>query len=400
MEHCRREQADVLLIAGDLFSELIKPETFADTVAHLSYLFRSFLLRGGTVVALTGNHDNDIYCDTLRRAFQLAAPIDAREGDLLPAGRLYLAVSPVHFRLADHLGRQVQFVCMPYPTMGRYLSGTSQQQYTSFVQRAKILQSTYAACLQRIRGQLRPGLPAVLVTHVNIFPSPATALFRFGGDDIRIRIPLTAGTWSYVALGHLHRPQAVLGHANVRYAGSIERLEIGECEQQKSVVVVQINGSEQPAVIRSLPLPATPFYDVRIRDPASDMATLRRRYPEASRALVRCHVTYNPRCDNLSEILAEITRTFPRCYERTWSVGGRPSSNRPPRNSLPPAGQRIQSGSDRSSEAPLTDWLSLLETGGDLRQVVLGYLRHCLSGDPDRETLVSMAERLLLEQAK
>ena len=83
-------------------------------------VFLPFLLNGGTLVALTGNHDNETFCHTLRHALTLAAPASTRPGDLLPGGRLYLAAGPTFFRLPDRSGQAVQFVLMPYPTPGRY----------------------------------------------------------------------------------------------------------------------------------------------------------------------------------------------------------------------------------------------------------------------------------------
>ncbi|MEX2274202.1 MAG: exonuclease SbcCD subunit D [Actinomycetota bacterium] len=47
------------------------------------------------------------------------------------------------------------------------------------------------------------------------------------------------GTANYVALGHVHRPQAVRGApALTRYAGSLLQLDFGEAQQSKSVTIV------------------------------------------------------------------------------------------------------------------------------------------------------------------
>src|SRR5207237_3580246 len=57
-QHCADRDVDVLLVAGDLFSERSRADSLRDSVGHLNRTFRPFLDRGGTVVALTGNHDN------------------------------------------------------------------------------------------------------------------------------------------------------------------------------------------------------------------------------------------------------------------------------------------------------------------------------------------------------
>src|SRR5262249_60806156 len=53
-EYCRQERADVLLVAGDLFSELAGPEALRDTIRHLQEVFAGFLRDGGTILTLTG----------------------------------------------------------------------------------------------------------------------------------------------------------------------------------------------------------------------------------------------------------------------------------------------------------------------------------------------------------
>src|SRR3954470_22750832 len=54
-QYCKDEQTEVLLIAGDLFSELSRPEGLRQSIAHFRATFGDFLLNGGTVVAITGN---------------------------------------------------------------------------------------------------------------------------------------------------------------------------------------------------------------------------------------------------------------------------------------------------------------------------------------------------------
>src|SRR5213596_3076810 len=72
--YCASENVDVLLVPGDLFSELAGPEALRDTIRHLQDVFAPFLRNGGTIVSLTGNHDKENFCQTLRLAMSLAAP--------------------------------------------------------------------------------------------------------------------------------------------------------------------------------------------------------------------------------------------------------------------------------------------------------------------------------------
>src|SRR5260370_25513241 len=104
---CHEEKVDVLLVAGDLFSELSRPESLRESIEHLQGAFEKFLLDGGTIVAITGNHDNENFCQTLRLVMNLAAPAGGGAGELRPPGRLYLAANPTFLRLADKDGNPV-----------------------------------------------------------------------------------------------------------------------------------------------------------------------------------------------------------------------------------------------------------------------------------------------------
>jgi exonuclease SbcD len=98
---CAAERVDVLLVAGDVFSELNRTETLKNWVEFLGQTFGPFLRGGGTILAITGNHDNETFAQMLCQAMALAAPGVAEPGGVLDPGRFYLFVGPAFFRLAD-----------------------------------------------------------------------------------------------------------------------------------------------------------------------------------------------------------------------------------------------------------------------------------------------------------
>src|SRR5579859_3900554 len=115
-DYCRDEKVDVLLVAGDLFSELARPDGLRDAIRHLQETFAKFLHDNGTIVAITGNHDNENFCQTLWHAMSLASPSGVSADHAAP-GRLHLATKPSLLRLVDRRdGFEVQFVLMPFPT--------------------------------------------------------------------------------------------------------------------------------------------------------------------------------------------------------------------------------------------------------------------------------------------
>ncbi len=325
-DYCRSEKADVLLVAGDLFSELAPPEGLRDAIRHLQETFGGFLNDGGSILALTGNHDKENFCQTLRHAMHLAAPAGGRPGELVPVGRLHLAVGPTWLRLPDRAtGAAVQFVLMPYPTPTRYLTEEATQAYQGFDEKNRNLMRAFTDWLRAVPAS--PGFdlaaPSVLAAHIAMQGSDLATRFRLTAEeDVLFEETSLLDAYAYVALGHIHKPQAIGGRPHVRYCGSIERLDLGEKGDDKGVVLLDI-GPEglrgEPAV---LPLEATPMLDVEVASPQAQLPTLEQDYPEAKRALTRIRCTYTAGVDNREETLRRLEEIFPRWYDREVTESG------------------------------------------------------------------------------
>jgi DNA repair exonuclease SbcCD nuclease subunit len=257
----------------------------------------------------------------LHNAMTMAAPAGDRIGDVRPCGRLHLAAAPACFRLADRAGQEVQFLLMPYPTPSRYLHDTPAQRYGSLEEKNRHLGDAFVTKLRQLQDDpaYRRDCPTVLSAHVHVHGVSLAGLFRMTEQE---SIVLGDGDlphgMAYVALGHIHQPQALGGLPHVRYCGSIERLDLGEQRDAKGVVVFDVGPDGLQGAPRVLPLDATPIYEVDIADPAVDLPQLRDRYPDADRALVKYHLTYRTGTDNLEAILKELDGIFPRWYARDW----------------------------------------------------------------------------------
>jgi exonuclease SbcD len=325
-DYCARRAVDVLLVAGDLFSELARPEGLREAIRHVQETFRPFLRDGGTIVTLTGNHDNENFCQTLCHAMSLAAPASDEPGTLAPPGRLYLASQPTFLRLADrHEGHEVQFVLMPYPTPTRYLDHEESQRYHSLEEKNKHLQSAYTAALTAIRAHPRfdPKRPAVLSAHVHVRGGEVSTLFRISEqEDVVFESDDLPADFAYVALGHIHKPQCIAGRAHVRYSGSIERMDLGESGDNKGVVLFDVGPEGRRGEPEVLPLESTPVYVVDVQDPREELPQLASSYPDAERALVHIKLKYTAGVDNLDEVLRELEQVFPRWYARDWKESG------------------------------------------------------------------------------
>ena len=369
-DYCRHEAIDVLLIAGDLFSDKLGlQKDLSETVGHLGDTFRPFLLGGGTILALTGNHDKEIPAQTLRSTLALAAPEPLEPGALVAPGRLYLATEPALLRLADRCGLAAQFVLMPYPTPGRYrIAGGPTR-----TDRNRDLRAAYGERLQALldHAEFRKDCPAVLAAHVHVRAATLPLrLFRISeAQDVVFRAEDLPPGFAYVALGHVHQPQRIGGLDHVRYSGSIERLDLGEADDAKSVVVFELDRTGLCGEPRLVPLESTPLYDITIDDPHEQIPRLRERYPDAERALVRYRLTWKAGEHDRDELLRELETIFPRWYERD----------------IIEAGAQARA----STAASLPD--AMLDPAATVRH----FLERELEGDADKGDLVALAEALL-----
>jgi DNA repair exonuclease SbcCD nuclease subunit len=265
---------------------------------------------------------------------------------------------------------------MPYPTTRRYLDETAAQ-FRTVEERNRNLKAAFAARLQGILADPRfdKALPTVLAAH--IFVQGAVLPHEYvlteqetmelpGGD-------LPTGSFAYVALGHVHKPQFLMGLPHVRYAGSIERMNLGEADDSKSVVVVDVGPRGLRGQPLPLPLEATTFYEVSIATPPVQLPRLRQDYPDAGRALVKCHVTYTAGRDHLDAVLHELHQVFPRIYRCTWQEARALPTGPDPEPDPDPASRSFS-------------------------ETIIDYLKGQLNDNPNSDELLALARTLLAEE--
>jgi exonuclease SbcD len=321
--YCRSEKVDVLLVAGDLFSELAGPDALRESIKHLQDVFQPFLRDGGTILTLTGNHDKENFCQTLRHAMNLAAPAAGKFGDVVPSGRLYLATGPTILSLLDReTEKPVQFLLMPYPTPTRYLKEEESQRYQSLDEKNRHLMAAFTKALSDLQENERfdKTLHTVLAAHIHVRGAELPTLFRISEqeDVVFSDADLPTG-FAYIALGHIHRAQYLGGQKHIRYSGSIERMDLGEKDDQKGVVLFDLGPDGLRGEPTVLPLEATPIYEIEIHSPQDELPGLKERYAGANEDLVRIVCTYTAGIDNREEIVRELNDIFPRWYDREFN---------------------------------------------------------------------------------
>lgn len=366
--YLEQHQVDVMLISGDLFSAISRTEDVRRAVSDVGRIFRPFLLGGGTIVAISGNHDNEELIKLFREAMNLAAPLEPDIDAVKPSGRLYLFETANYLRLVDRAGQEVQFILLPYPTPGRYLKD-DQLGYKTLDEKNTILRAELIRRLEYIKtSHLQHRVPAVLVSHLHVRGQQVHSLYHISeSQDVVFDLADLPLEWAYIAFGHIHRPQLVQGDPHAQYAGSIERLDFAEQDDEKHVLLLDVG----PAGLRGEPIPlplnATPLYRVEISDIAQ-IDQLIERYPEHERAIVDYKVTYKPGESSPEAIREALEAIFPR-----WC-----------RRKVEAEGSDLELGIGGSVAQP-----------DNVPATVRSYLADSLADHPDRDDLLALAEELL-----
>lgn len=359
LDHCAEQRVDVLVVAGDVFNEY-RGETLAGLVRELARRLHPHLGRGMQAIFIPGNHDREYL-------FSLVETVEALAGEET-ARRVHFVSRPQVLRLPDPSGAfAVQFVLAPYPTTHRYLPEDVGVRGLARDERRQVLARQFAERIAAAQAELDVNRPAVLVSHVYVRTAETPTLYRMSeAEDVPIE-PQDLPAWAYTALGHIHRPQVVGGRPAARYAGSPERLDAGECDDDKSCVLVELGSSGLIGEPSLLPLPATPIHSVIVRS-GDDLDALAEHYPDRDRALVHLQVTWRPGQDNPYALVSELRRLFPRCFKLDHRPESEPSRGDP-------------TGAD-----PL-----------DMAATVRVYLTPRLEGRPDAERLLRLADQLVEE---
>src|SRR5947209_1839730 len=126
----------------------------------------------------------------------------------------------------------------------------------------------FERAVQDLCAAFRPDAVNLLMAHTHLEGA------LFGDSERRVHIaedwaaspealPATA---SYIALGHIHKPQKIAGPVPAYYAGSLLQMDFGEAGEEKSFVVVTVSPGKPatPAKIRHVLYEGgRPLFDLR-----------------------------------------------------------------------------------------------------------------------------------------
>lgn len=233
-------QVAALLVSGDIYDRSVPP---ADAVALLDEVVSEVCGRLKTpMILISGNHDSAV---RLRfGASQLKA------SGLHILGDLANITEPV---VISDGQETVHIYGVPYHT--------PEEVRVQLGQPARTFDEAHTALVSAIVAVMRPDVANVCLSHCFVSGASASDSERplaIGGADQVSVAPMLP--FDYVALGHLHSPQAK-GADHIRYSGSLLKYSFSEVNHKKGVELVTLTNQKVTA-IQSLPL--VPLKDVRI----------------------------------------------------------------------------------------------------------------------------------------
>jgi DNA repair protein SbcD/Mre11 len=201
------------------------------------------------VVGVPGNHDSAMRMEAFGR---LLEPVGVQVVPrVAPPDRGGIVVVP-----SRDASEEAEVACVPFVPERRFgdaaaLFDAGETWFQSYAQGMGELLATMAT------GFTSGRIPIVLG---HLFTDGALVTPGGGERELTIgiayavppsRLPAEA---AYVALGHVHLPQAVKGSpAQARYAGSLLQLDFGEAGQRKSVAIVEA-APGKPSKVAEVPL--------------------------------------------------------------------------------------------------------------------------------------------------
>lgn len=289
------ERPDLVIVAGDLYDTAAPtPEATRLVTRALTALRRT----GADVVAIGGNHDNGQALDALR-PWAEAAGITLRGGVRdNPAEHVIDGVT------AD--GERWQLAALPFLSQRYAVRAVEMYELT-----AAEANQTYADHLGRVLARLAEGFTEpdrvhLVTAHLTVVGASTGGGERDAHTVLGYAVPATVfpGTAHYVALGHLHRSQRVIGPCPIRYSGSPLAVDFGEQENVGSVTVVEVTATTA-AQVREVPVPgAVPLRTVR--GTLAQLAEI-----DAPEGWLRVYVREQPRAG----LREEVQELLPRALE-------------------------------------------------------------------------------------
>lgn len=228
-----KENADLLIIAGDIFDNHI-PKMYLKK--WFAKLLSKLLKSGVQVILLVGNHDSD---------GNIHAFSDIKEFlNLNETNKLHIIDEPETFALSFD-NSTIQFFCLPY------LPPNYSKTYTQVIKEFN----------QYIESKLYSDVYKIFIGHFGI-SGGVVGKEHITKTDIS---PKLFTGYHYVALGDYHKCQRIKADGTkIYYSGSLQRNDFGEIEKKYFLELTLSNKNARMVVVKKIPVPDRLFLKIKI----------------------------------------------------------------------------------------------------------------------------------------
>ncbi|MFC2072011.1 exonuclease SbcCD subunit D [Chloroflexota bacterium] len=252
VDYALENRVDLILFCGDAYKSREPSQTqqreFAQRINRLS-------ISDIPIFLLIGNHDmpNAIGKATTTEIF-----------DTLAVKNVYVSNRPGIYQIPTQSGA-IQIASLPWLRRSALLS-KEETKNLDFEQINQRLQQVLTNIIADHAAKLDPGLPSILAAHVWVSGAQigSERLMTIGQEHVLLPSNVAHPAFDYIALGHIHKHQVLSDNPPVVYAGSLERLDFGEEEDEKGFYLVEIE-PDQPAGNRRVSFDFHPVTGRRFR---------------------------------------------------------------------------------------------------------------------------------------
>ena len=265
------EKVDLVIFAGDAYRDRTPAPTYQREWGKRMIRLSE---EGIQTLLVVGNHD---VSPAAGRAHTL------QEFDTLQVPNIHVISKPCLLGPDDLNGLPIQVIGIPW--LNR--SGLAAAFADTDVAADEIndqLENQITRIIEEFFEDLTPSLPAVLTSHISVqgasYGNERSVML---GKDLVLTASLVRDErLDYVALGHIHKAQNLNpdGQPPVIYPGSIERVDFGEIEDEKTFVITEIEKG-MSTKFKWMKLEGRPFFSrsVTVDDPESVQVQIMKAIP-------------------------------------------------------------------------------------------------------------------------
>ena len=241
--NCIKENnINVLLMSGDLFDQA-NPSQVA---MKQYYSFLKQLLPLKCKVILTGgNHDSPYVINAPKELLEIL--------EIKVVGGVPNNISELFVEIEID-NTKIVVAAVPYLRDKDIRNALPGESYADKIELIRSGIANYFANVNEHYTANYDGIPFIVMAHLFAQGAAISESEREIqiGNQAGVEAKIFGDTPNYVALGHIHKPQ-IVGQSHIRYSGSPIQLSFSEKEDQKEVIILELEGSEFN--ISSLPIP-------------------------------------------------------------------------------------------------------------------------------------------------